>query len=86
MIGIIIFTITALLLGIILVYFDSKFGFEKEEKVTSYLPGYNCGKCGFSGCQGLAEEILKNPEEYKKCNFMKEENITALKEYLKQDD
>ena len=27
----------------------------RVEKVTSLLPGYNCGGCGFPGCSGMAE-------------------------------
>ena len=27
---------------------------ERVETVTSLLPGYNCGSCGFPGCSGLA--------------------------------
>ena len=34
----------------------------RVEKVTSLLPGYNCGGCGFPGCSGMAEA-------YKGSNF-----------------
>ncbi len=29
----------------------------RVEKVTSLLPGYNCGGCGFPGCSGMAEAL-----------------------------
>ena len=31
----------------------------RVEKVTSLLPGYNCGGCGYAGCSGLAAAIAK---------------------------
>ena len=31
---------------------------ERVEKVTSMLPGYNCGSCGFPGCSGMAEALV----------------------------
>ncbi|NLM75372.1 MAG: RnfABCDGE type electron transport complex subunit B [Clostridiaceae bacterium] len=31
---------------------------ERIEKVREMLPGANCGACGFSGCDGLAEAIV----------------------------
>ncbi len=36
------------------------FGVEPDERVTelrSYLPGANCGACGFAGCDGYAEAL-----------------------------
>ena len=30
----------------------------RVEKVTSLLPGYNCGGCGFPGCSGMAEALV----------------------------
>jgi electron transport complex protein RnfB len=31
---------------------------ERISKVREMLPGANCGACGFSGCDGLAEAAL----------------------------
>ncbi len=31
---------------------------ERVEKVTSMLPNYNCGSCGYAGCSGLAEALV----------------------------
>ena len=31
---------------------------ERVEKVTSMLPGYNCGGCGYPGCSGMAEAMV----------------------------
>ena len=31
---------------------------ERVEKVSSMLPNYNCGSCGYAGCSGLAEALV----------------------------
>ncbi len=33
----------------------------KVEAVREVLPGANCGACGFAGCQGYAEAVVKDP-------------------------
>lgn len=70
MIGIIIFTITALILGTVLVLTDNHFK-KENDKIEEYLPGYNCGACGFGSCAGMKEAILKDKNNYKKCRFIK---------------
>lgn len=82
MIGIIIFTITGLILGTILVLTDNHFKKNKTDKIEEYLPGYNCGACGFGSCAGMKEAILENKENYKKCRFIKEEQIIEYFENL----
>lgn len=80
MIGIIIFTVTGLILSIPLVLIDNKY---KEEKdLEKYLPGYNCGACGFGSCAGMKEAILKDKENYKKCKFIKSEEAKKYFEKL----
>lgn len=83
MIGIIIFTFVSLIFSIILVNLESKFN-NKESKTLSYLPGYNCGACGYSGCADLASKIDKNPELYKKCKLLRGENLEKMQSYLKE--
>jgi len=48
----------------VLLFFISK-AFKVEEnpmidEVAALLPGANCGGCGFAGCRGLAEAIVKS--------------------------
>ncbi len=31
------------------------------EKITSTLPGANCGGCGYAGCEGYAHAVARNP-------------------------
>lgn len=81
MIGVVIFTVTGLLLGIPLVVLDNKF--KKDDKIEEYLPGYNCGACGFGSCAGMKEAILEDSENYKKCRFIKNEEAIDYFESLK---
>lgn len=81
MIGIIIFTITALILGTILVLTDNHFK-KEDDKIEEYLPGYNCGACGFGSCAGMKEAILKDKNNYKKCRLIRSEEAIKYFENL----
>jgi len=81
MIGIIIFTITGLILSTIIVLTDNYFSKNnKDKEILEKLPGY---KCGFGSCEGMKEAILENKENYKKCRFIKDEKIKEYFENLK---
>ena len=81
MIGIIIFTITGLILSIPLVIIDNQYN-KKIDKIEQYLPGYNCGACGFGSCAGMKEAILDNKKNYKKCKFIKNKEAIEYFEKL----
>lgn len=40
---------------------------ERVGQVREMLPGANCGACGFSGCDGLAEAIVKGEAKPDRC-------------------
>ena len=84
--GIIILTITALILGIILAVTQELLRDKRVEELEKMLPGYNCGACGHGSCKGMAEAILENNEEYKKCRILKGDKLISLEEYLKNLD
>lgn len=51
---------TGLIIGLFLGAAAEKFYVpvdEKEEQIRAYLPGNNCGGCGFAGCDSLAQAI-----------------------------
>ena len=85
MIGIAILTGTALILGIILVLTDLTINKkdEREEEFLNRLPGYNCGSCGFGSCAGMAKEMCKDLECYKKCRPLRGDKLKEMEEYLK---
>lgn len=83
MIGIIIMTVLALILSIILVILDQKTNKKSPVEIfLEYLPGYNCGTCGYAGCQGMAEALVNDKEAYKKCRLLKGEKLEELEKLL----
>ena len=84
MIGIVILTVTALILSIILVLVDYLINKEdpKIKEIEELLPGLNCGTCGYGSCKGMANEILKNKEVYKNCRPLRGENLERIKKYF----
>ena len=50
--------------GVSLAVAARKFAVHTDPKVAAVrdvLPGANCGACGFAGCQGYAEAVVKDP-------------------------
>lgn len=85
--GIIIITTIALISSILLVYLDNYLNKpnKKIETINSMLPGYNCGGCGYAGCKEMAEALLKNKEELKKCRPLRGEKKENLEKYLNEN-
>lgn len=60
-----------LLFGIILSLASKAFAVEtdpKVEEIRKVLPGANCGACGFPGCDGLADAIVRGEAEVSGCS------------------
>ena len=54
-----------LIFGVILAVASKVFYVKTDtrvEDVKKMLPNYNCGACGFAGCSGFAEAIVKGEE------------------------
>lgn len=59
-----------LFFGASLAYASRKFAVEvdpKIEKILEELPGANCGACGYPGCSGYAEAIVKSGADINLC-------------------
>ena len=82
MIGVLIFTLLAFVFAIIISVVGAKE--PKEDAIKELLPGYNCGACGYKGCEHLASEIAKDPMLYKKCRVLRGEALAKMEEYLKK--
>lgn len=80
MLGILIITITALILGFILVLFDNDNN--SDEEILKYLPGLNCGGCGFGSCKGMVEAIKKDKLNYQRCRPLRGEKKEELEKIL----
>ena len=51
-----------ILCALLLAFTDKYFGVKADERVSSirgYLPGANCGACGYTGCDGYAEAVAR---------------------------
>ena len=86
MIGIIILTGTAFILSIILVLVDSILELKnrKLEELIELLPKINCGTCGYGSCEGMANAIIENKENYKKCKILRKDALQKLEEYIEK--
>ena len=83
MIGILIVTSIAFILGLIIVNLDSKLQENsKENKYLELLPGYNCGACGFGNCLGMAKKMCEDINNYEKCKPLKGEKLKIMQEYV----
>ena len=62
--------VTGLLIGLLLGFAAKAFAVpvdEKEIAVREFLPGNNCGGCGFAGCDALAKAIGKGEAPINAC-------------------
>ena len=58
----IVLGVLAIIFGAILAFAAKVFAVEKdprEEAISAILPGANCGGCGFPGCSGFANSVVK---------------------------
>lgn len=50
-----------------------------EKKMIEFLPGYNCGRCGFGSCADFAEVIQTKSGSVDLCPFLAQERFIANK-------
>lgn len=78
---------TGFVLGI-LIFLVGKFFYVEEdtrlEKIVELLPRYNCGACGYPGCQGLAEALLGGNAKPAQCKPIKKEDLAVLEAHMKE--
>ena len=55
------------------------------EQIANMLPGANCGVCGYAGCRGYAEAILKHNAELDKCGPGGPAFVEAVSKLLGRD-
>jgi len=71
--------------GVMLGVASKKFAVEKDERVDSvreFLPGANCGGCGFPGCDGLAAAIVEGRAEVSSCAPLSKDNALKIGEIM----
>lgn len=84
MTGILILSLTALILSIVIVVINTLINKEDPnvKEIEDMLPGLNCGGCGYGSCKGMALEILKRREAYKACRPLRGEKKEKLEKHL----
>ena len=74
-----------LVFGLILAAASKVFYVETDprlDKLNECLPGANCGGCGYAGCGGYAEAVLKGEAEIGKCASGGNECAQAMAEIM----
>lgn len=80
-----IFVVLGAVIGLLLAVASKIFHVETDErveKITECLPGANCGGCGFAGCSGLAEAIVKGEAKTNACTVSGDETSSAIAEIM----
>ncbi len=54
----------------------------RVEDVIALLPGYNCGGCGYPGCAGLADALVKGEASVTLCKPSKPAQKEVINQYL----
>ena len=65
LIAVLVLGAIALVAAVILYIVSKKFAVQEDPRiaqVVEILPGANCGGCGFAGCGGLAEALVKGAD------------------------
>jgi len=86
--AIIVFSIFAILLGLVLGFSAKKFkvkGNPLVEQINSILPQTQCGQCTYAGCKPYAEAIAKGEAKINQCPPGGQEGVDALAELLNVD-
>jgi len=81
--------VMGLLLGLALAVASKFFAVEKDErieKIAELLPGANCGGCGYAGCAGYAEAIIKGEAKLGACGGCRNNDKIAEILGVKADD
>ena len=80
--------VLGLILGVALGIFGKIFFVavdEREVAVREYLPGNNCGGCGYAGCDGLAAAIAKGEAPINGCPVANAEAHAAIGAIMGQE-
>ncbi|MEJ5284286.1 MAG: RnfABCDGE type electron transport complex subunit B [Brevinematia bacterium] len=79
----------SLILGSMIAIFSKVFEVKKDpilEEMIAALPAYNCGACGFPGCEQYAEAVFKKESTTNKCAPGGKDVADKLSELLKKTE
>ncbi|HHU56510.1 MAG TPA: electron transporter RnfB [Acholeplasmataceae bacterium] len=79
-----------LLFGILIALLSKVLAVEPEddriETVQSMLPGYNCGACGYPGCNAFATAIINEGKDVSGCKPIKPNQAELIREFLRKQE
>lgn len=73
--------IIGIALGIASVVFEVKVD-PRVQEVYDALPHFNCGACGYPGCQGMAQGLIKSEVPISRCKPSKPDRREKIKAIL----
>lgn len=85
----IVLAATGAVFGLLISLASIAFAVEIDDRVESMremLPGYNCGACGYPGCEGFANGIVFEGAELTRCKPGKQDMRDKIKAYLEEYD
>lgn len=84
--GVMLLAGIAVLLGFLIAVVSKKFSVKedpRQAKMLSMMPGANCGGCGYPGCNGLCEAVIKGEvSKIKTCKVISADNAQKVVDYL----
>lgn len=75
----------SLLLGVLIAVFAKYFEVEVDpriKKIAELLPAYNCGACGYPGCDQYAEAVIEEGASESLCKPGGKDTIEEIKKVL----
>lgn len=76
-------------IGLVLAFASKVFYVEEDSRynlLVENLPGFNCGACGYPGCSGMAEGLLKGEADIKSCKPANALTYAKVKAILSGED
>jgi electron transport complex protein RnfB len=80
-----VFGVTGLFIGLLLGIAGEKFKLEIDESegmVRDALPGINCGRCGYAGCDALAKAISDGSAPVTACPVGGKKSAEKIREIM----
>ena len=78
-----------LLFGVLIAILSKVLAVQEDtrvESIESMLPGYNCGGCGYPGCNAFANAIINEGKDVSQCKPIKPNQVELIREFLKQQE
>lgn len=86
LIAIAVIVVLAVILAVALAFAGKYLKVEEDERtvnVMEKMPGVNCGACGFPGCSGFVDAVIKGNEKHiKRCAVIKDDKAKEIVDYL----